>query len=309
MAGCFLFFAFEVKALGVSPPWVRNYELLRGSHFEKIVHINQGAPQEPLIAEVEVDAAGFEHWITVKPGLKFTVPVVQLFPVTVVVDVPEDAELGSYRGELKIITSPAPKEGEGGARVTIGIGAAVALDLEVVEKKIIDWAIPLWDIKPLEEGWPVKVALVINNKGNTRVRPLKVVLDIYNEERSSKIGSVEVSEIDYVEAFERREVVVEFPIDLEPAFYYAKVYVYKNENDVLELESLFEVLEKGALPVWSEAWFRWLVAAIIALVIFLGLIFALRRKIWAFLKATGRFFVRTRRKSKKIVQVLREKEE
>ena len=145
---------------------MKNYELLKGSHFEKIVHINQGAPQEPLIAEVEVEAEGFEHWITVKPGLKFTVPVVQLFPVTVVVDVPGDAQLGSYRGEIKIITSPAPKEGEGGARVSIGIGAAVALDLEVVEKKVIDWAIPLWDIKPLEEGWPIKVALIINNKGN-----------------------------------------------------------------------------------------------------------------------------------------------
>ena len=86
-AGCLLF-SSSVRALGISPPWIINHHLLRGSHFEKTVHINQGDPKEPLYVEIEIEVPPeIRDWITIKSGMEFTIPIVQLFLIYVIIDV------------------------------------------------------------------------------------------------------------------------------------------------------------------------------------------------------------------------------
>lgn len=260
-AGCFLFSSQTAQALGISPPWVKVPNLLRGSHFEKTVTIVQGDPKEPLQAQVQINVPEeIKNWITIKPGLEFVIPQVRQFPVAVVIDVPQDAKLGRYTGEIGITTSPAAKEG---AQVTIGIGVIVELDLEVTEAESIDWSVPLQKIQPMEEGWPVKISFTIDNKGNGRARPKKVVLEAYREVRGGTLaGTAEDTDLPYVGAFTRGETIAEFPMNLTVGEYWAKITLYKNENEKLEYESPFQVLPKGTLPRPGKGLIFWFLIGI-----------------------------------------------
>src|SRR3989344_2812142 len=196
-AGCFLFSSQTAQALGISPPWVKVPNLLKGSHFEKSVVIVQGDPKEPLRAEEQIKVPEkIRNWIIIKPRKEITIPQVRQFPVIVVIDVPQDAELGRYTGEIGITTSPEKKDG---AQVTIGIGVVIDLDLEVTEEESIDWSVPLQKILPMEESWPVKISFTIDNKGNGRARPQKVVLGVFRDARGEKlVASGEDTDLPYV---------------------------------------------------------------------------------------------------------------
>ena len=144
----FWFLPQEVEALGISPPIVKSDRLIRGSHYEQVVYINQGAPKENLIAKAEIRLPeDIKKWVSLRPGLEFTIPQVRLFPLTVVIDVPEDAELRSYSGEIKITTSPETKNA---GQVSIGIGLAIALTFTVTDQALIDYDVAAWKIAPIK---------------------------------------------------------------------------------------------------------------------------------------------------------------
>lgn len=307
-AGCFSVIPHPVLALGISPPWVINHDLLRGSHFEKIVHINQGAPKEPLSAKVDITEvpSEFKDWITIQPGLEFTVPVVQLFPVTVSIDVPPDAELKDYKGKIRITLLPEKKAG---VQVTVGMAVGIDLDLKVVEKEVRLFNVALWGVKPMEEGWPVKIGFTIENKGNVEVLPFKARVEVYDEKRLKLFGSGEDTKLEGVAAFTRGEIIGEFPIKLAEGFYWAKVKLYKDETEAIDYEGPFPVLRKGALGRQETkgklSWWLKGIGITLALAVVVVLWLTIGRKIFAVFR---RRLQRARKKFKKVMKVLKEKE-
>lgn len=273
--GCFLFFSQTAQALGISPPWVKVPNLLRGSHYEKNIAIVQGDPKEPLRAEVQFIASEeLKKWISIKQGTEFTIPQVKQFPVTVVIDVPPTASLGRYTGEILITTSPQKQEG---TQVTIGIGVVIELDLTVVEEESVDWSVPLQEILAMEEGWPVKISFTIDNKGNGKARPKKVVLEVYRDIRGGRlVGTYEDADLLYVESFTRGATIAEFPMDLTVDRYWAKITLYKNDNEKLEYEAPFEVLPRGTLPS-EKPWLKWFLTGLGAVVFLAVLVWCWRR--------------------------------
>jgi len=305
----FFIFSQQVLALGISPPWVINNQLLKGSHFEKTVYITQGTPEEPLRATAEINLPEkIRSWVTIKQGREFTIPLVKLFPVTIYVDVPQNAELGDYNGEIRITTQPETK---GGASVSIGVGVAIELDFAVVEKEVIDFTVQNLRFLPMEESWPVKIAFIIDNRGNTRVRPSRVFLEIYDKLEKELLGSVEDKDLTYVEPFQGGESIAEFPVNLAVGVYFGKVKVYKTEEEVVEFKFPFEVLEKGTLPR-EKPWLKWLLVGVGLGILVAGLIWSWRKsngKILMVFSGIIRPFIKIKKKFKKISKILKEKEE
>jgi len=307
-AGYFLISVKEIQALGISPPWVINHELLRGSHFEKTVYITQGTPEELLHAIAEINVPeNMKSWVTVKPGKEFTIPLVKLFPVTIAIDVPLDAKLGSYGGEIRITTQPETKGGE--PSVSIGIGVAIELDLAVVEKEFIDYTVQNLSFLPMEEGWPVKIAFIIDNRGNGKVRPSKVSLEIYDSSERQLLGSAEDSDLTYVDPFKRGDSLAEFPVNLAAGSYFGKVKVYKTEEEVVEFKFPFEVFKKGTLPQPGKGLIYWILVSGGAVLI-AGLVFLMRKSgknILARVKKINASLKKSKKKFKKVFKVLKEK--
>lgn len=266
---------FVQAGLGISPPLVKNHHLLRGSHFEQTVHLSRGDPRETLLAQVEIDAPEIKDWISIRPGMEFTLPAGQhLVPVTVVINVPQDAELGQYKGHIRIKTMPERPEP---APVIVALGARVDLDLKVVEEEFLSFNIRTWEILPLEEGWPVKIAFTIENVGNVKARPLKVLLDVYDHRNEILLASGEVTDLDYVEPFATQQIIAEFPIDLAEGRYWARVKVYKDEKEVIEYSDGFDVLAKGTLAKPGQGWIFWILIGV-GIVILAGIGYGIWRR-------------------------------
>lgn len=302
--GSFWFSSTEVQALGISPPLVRNHQLLRGSHFESTVYLSQGEPQA-LKGRLTLGVSDkIRNWITIQPSGEFDIPAVKLFPIKVIVDVPADAELGNYTGEIKITTQPANLE-EG--QVTIGIGAAIALDLRVAEKEIIDFSIIVAKVEPMEEGWPVRISFLINNKGNTAIKPQKVFLEVLSDLSGEFLWSGQTPNLNSIESFQTGNSIAEFPVDLKAGSYRAQLKVYKTESEILEYQIPFRVLEKGTLPRPGKPWFFWPSLGIGAL-LFIFLAYKFRRFFIVIINKIIYPFIIIKRKFVKIIRVLREKE-
>ena len=60
-----------LAGFGVSPPYVKNERLDRGSHYEQKIILVRGDPIEDLKAEITIDVPGAQEWISIDKGTEF----------------------------------------------------------------------------------------------------------------------------------------------------------------------------------------------------------------------------------------------
>jgi len=271
---------------GVSPSGVRNHHLLPGSHFEQTIYLVQGKPDRDLWATIEVDPAEeypeLKEWISIDRGFGFTVPAGnQQFPVKVIIDVPQDAEFKNYRGKLWIKTAAKNVEGEGGA-VAIAVGAIVQLDLTVSLEEIYGFAPRGGIIKDTEQGRPIKVGVTLENVGNIDDKPSKIRLEVRDVYSKELLQTSEVTKIETIKAFEKKQVNVKFPNKLDLGTYFGTVITYKDEHVIGDFRQAFHVVERTDIlyKIFSK-WYTWVILWVIILTV---LIRKKRKKIKEWLK-------------------------
>jgi len=237
--------ALEVKAgFGISPPRVWNDRLVPGSHFEQNIVLTRSNPSDPIEIMVEMDAPEIENWISIDKGKNFTYPAgLEQFPIIVKIDVPEDAGYSTYYGKMTIKASPVGAKGQ----VTVALGAVVDLKLRVSGEKFSDFKTRGVGISDLEEGWPLKFSVSLENLGNIRVRPSKVHLEIFDDYHQQKFKSGDIVQMSWVESFKIGVSQGEMAVDLKAGQYWADYEVYKDEEKILEDRIRFYVYPPGTL--------------------------------------------------------------
>jgi hypothetical protein len=274
-------------AFGISPSQVINYNLLQGSHYEQKISLVRSDASKEAKAEVAIYAPEIGSWLTIDKGLSFVFSEGERQVwITVNVDVPEDAELGNYKGTIALRVVPEQIEEPG--VVTIALGAQINVDLDVVEKKFFDFIVRSLDIPDLEEGSPIKVLLKVENVGNLEGGPDKVHLDVYDNTGQSLLESGDETSLDTVKPFEIKEIFAEFPTELGVGQHWGEVKVYKGEEIAREEKLFFSIIEKSTFPVLTEeikGWFQNLFSGPPSLYLYIGagviFLVALILLIWA----------------------------
>lgn len=245
--------ALEVRAgFGISPPRVWNDYLVPGSHFEQIITLTRSDPKNPIEIEAKIEADEIKDWIKIKEGNKFTYPAGQKqFPITVIIDVPEDAGYSTYYGEITIKAVPV---GAGG-QVTVALGAVVDVKLKVSGDEFSDFKIRGINISDLEEGWPLKFIVNLENLGNVKTRPSRVHLDIFDDYHQQNLKSGDISNMSWVESFKVGESQGEMAVNLKSGQYWADYEIYKNDTLFLKDKIRFYVYPRGTIippPLWER---------------------------------------------------------
>ena len=237
--------ALETKAgFGISPPRVWNDRLVPGSHFEQIITLTRSKPENPIEITVEIEAPEVKDWIKIDRGEKFIYPAgPQQFPMTVIVDVPEDAGYSIYYGKMIIKSIPVGVEGQ----VTVALGAIVDLKLKVSGEKFSDFKTRGVSIPDSEEGWPLKFTVSLENLGNVKVRPSRVHLDIFDDYHQQKLKSGDITQMSWVESFKAGGSQGELAVNLKAGQYWADYEVYKDEERILKDKLRFYVHPPGTL--------------------------------------------------------------
>jgi len=234
---------------GVSPPFVKQEHLLRGSHFEETVNLVRSEPKEEYRAELEFSSelSEIKDWITIDKGMEFTIGAgIQQFPLKIIVDVPQDAKLGEYGGYVWISGKPE-KEGQ----VTTIAGGTIKVVLKVTDKEFSAWRLRDLGVRDLAKGEKtLKVYLKVENLGNVKTRPSKVHLDVYDNHHQNLLTSGDDTDLDWIPPFQTKEIAAEFPVDLEPIQqYWAEIEVYKDGEVFLADKRRFNV---GEIPTVGE---------------------------------------------------------
>lgn len=294
-ASLFVLFFFMQEAwagFGITPPYFVNRNLTRGSQFEKRIWLTRGDPSGDLRMEVSIDVPGANEWISIDKGNSFILPDgEQKVPMTVEVDVPKRAEFKSYSGYIRLTTYPIGESDQGG-QVAIVLGARIEVDLEVKDLKIFDFEVKRTNTHDLEEGHDVlwwfspgriKFEMEVENKGNMKASPSKVVFNIYDAKEENLLETVETNRIKKVDPFKTEFVTASLPTSLGAGSYWASFSIFKEDEIIKEGRVHLSILPRGTLKPIPREWYGlqvwvWILAAIV--VILLGGIyfFAIRRK-------------------------------
>lgn len=240
---------FQAEAgFGITPPYVNNQRLTRGTVYEQKITLVRSDPSEDLTAEITMNIPEIESWFSVDRGMKFILPKgTTQIPIIVRVQVPEDAEYRTHEGTIRVRTSSATA-GPTGSGVSIALGAQIDVDIEVVDK-IYDFSVRKIRLSDLEEGrWKwglffpgkIRFLMTIENTGNTDYGPTGVRFEMYDSEMESLLETTEnTNTIEAIPPFAIQEVLAELPTRLPAGRYKAKYTIFKGDEiaqqDVLDV--------------------------------------------------------------------------
>ncbi len=279
---------------GISPPFVKTKKpIFPGSHFEQTVTLLRSDSEDELMARIKVDAPEIADWISIEQGTEFELPANQLqVPMHVIVDVPDDAEIGNYQGYLNIQIVPKQRSLDGG--VAIALGARVDIELTVTDEPFVDFSIrniSIPDLHKLNKPWDWKffsylfyrlnVVLRIENTGNVPVSPTKVHVDVYDLTEKKLLESYDDTRFDKVAPFATEEIKADFPTKLGVGEYWAKIRVYQ-ENEIIHKDKIIFAVKPPSLETKGrpEGILPWIVVGGLILSALIIVLIAIWFKFW-----------------------------
>jgi hypothetical protein len=296
----FLSWATAVRAgFGVSPPLIQNHQLTPGSTYKQEIMLLRSDPaNEDLKAELNINAPQISSWISIDQGNTFIMPKNQYqVPMVVTFKIPKNAQLGDYSGYIDIKVSPADSNAAGG--VSIALGARVDIDLALTNVSQADFLVrmvSLPDFELLGSPWnwkvwapifnrlfyKVKVVMNIENKGNVKISPSKVSIEIWDLNKQKILESGVDKSIKKIDPFNTAVVSASFPTHLSTGQYWAKIRVYKEQEIVNYYEVAFTVAAPGAIGGSNLGIWPWLVALVLILFVLAIIAALIKIRFWRF---------------------------
>jgi hypothetical protein len=235
--------------IGVSPADVTNLQLKQGATFKQEIIISQSDPNEDLTVNLEADVPGINDWFSFEPSATFTLPKGQQhFTTTVIVKVPQNADLKTYSGAVRLKASPANAT-QGG--VAVVKGARLDVKLGVTDKDITDFVVRSLTIEDFVVRTPLILKLKVENAGNIASAPTKVTISV-TDLNNKPVDSLEGTEgLDPIGVGETKELSVKVANTLSPGEYFGDVKIWSQDKVLREEKINFKVKIPEAAPAAS----------------------------------------------------------
>lgn len=284
MAAVGLFFLLPAPAtfaaFGISPPFLNADHLVPGTKYVQTVYLVQDQPNTDLNiqANLQMDQPG-ASWVSVDQGSKFVIPQgTRQFPVEITINVPQDAGLGVYHGNLTFTTQPASA-----GQVTIALGAQVAINLTVGTGTFEKYSVPLITFPDIFEGESPVVNVKFENDGNVPEAFDGATYTLYDQYDAVQLAYIQKSDgFPVTPPFTIQDYKINFPLGfyLGVGEYWGVVTFYKNGQPVASQKTVFNVLK----ATWydklknylSDEW-QYALGVLVLLILALAIIFRRRR--------------------------------
>lgn len=281
---------------GITPPYVHNDTLRRGSEFTQEIVIVRSDPVEDLNAELALNLPAIESWFSFDKGMKFLLPKGESqVKIHVTLRVPDDAKLGEYKGNIRIRTSSLQAQSTG---VSLALGAQVDVQVKVVDK-VFNFQVRRVELFEAEEGYKkwwlnfpgkIKFAMSIENIGNVPATPYKVSMQIYDVTGQQLLETTaHTNDIEEILPFDTKRVYAYLPTWLPPGSYRVKYSIEKDETrNAQQGELALSILPRGTITGYEEYGFEGLKlaqqlsvvvpAALLVLLVFVALYLMQRKR-------------------------------
>ncbi len=244
----------SVSAFGVSPPFVNATKLIPGSRYEAVIYLVQGKPEYDLKIQADFEVPEkIKNWISLDRGSEFIIPKgTQQFPVKVLINVPPGADLGVYKGVLRVVSVPNSVEG---AQINIATGARIELNMAVGNDLVVDFEVKKLEILDIQEGDAPAVAVTLENKGNVVIAPDYATFEIFDKYGDNRLGFAQTEKFLEIEPFQTKTFIIEFPIGISLGIgeYWGEAKIYREKAVLKSLRTVFDVTEKKKLNTLALA--------------------------------------------------------
>ncbi len=243
----FFFYIFTTPALagfGVSPADISNNHLKPGDNFEKEITLSRSDINEDLKVTIETDLKEAEDWFQFEPGKEFIFPTGQARQILKIkVNVPNNAELKTYQGIIRIKASSVDSKNSG---VSIVKGARMEVNLVTTSFDINTLVVKGMSILEINNNDPIKLLLNIENKGNTQIAPSKVTIEIQDLTQKT-IGILEDTNLEKIDPNTSKEIMAEFKNSLKKGEYFGLIKVYLDNKIIHSDRLVFKVNETSSV--------------------------------------------------------------
>ncbi len=246
-----------------------------GMSFDHQVVVSRSGYDGEMDVTIELESEEISEWMSFRPSNQFVFPAGEgQFPVTVSVNIPEDAEFGVYNGKVTF-QAQAKSADTGTMGVAINVGAALLAELTVGDSVFSDYYVRSVDFLDILQNEETQVKVAIVNNGNVPDGPDDISFQLFDRFGDLSLGfSQEDNAFEKIAPFNKGEQVVSFPINtkgLTPGQYRGKVRVYGDSKQVYESNKvIFRINESGISSIPS---ILWLVLGGIGLLILISFIF------------------------------------
>lgn len=247
---------------GISPPYVQNEYLARGSTFDQKIILVRGDPVEDLKINLTVNVPGAAGWFSIDKGLEFIMPKgATNMPIIITVKVPADAQYADYKGTIGVSTS-SPQELQGGS-VGIALGGQIDVNLKVSKDQLFNFNVRGVKVSDLEEGHPwlwwqvpgvIKFEIQLENLGNVKAAPTKVAFDIYDSKSEQLLEKIEAASVEKADPFTTKWIPATLNTSLKAGSYWARYRIYRNEDVLSESKIHLSILPYGSIAGASRGW-------------------------------------------------------
>jgi len=234
-----VFFSSSITkaAFGVSPPWIRNNQVLPGTILSQTIYLSRDISNEALKVTIRIEGdANLVQWIDIDHKDSLIMKKGQaILPVRVNINVPKNLVNQNYNADLFISLIPVSHNYlSSNAEVSIGLGAHVSVNLSIAGDKIQDYKIQSVSPQVKKQDDSLSVALKLNNIGNTEINHLNGKIDIYDDNNTVLLNSFDfVPFNDTILPNETKEVEMIFNnFKPEVSQYWVAVEISKNKNIV-----------------------------------------------------------------------------
>jgi hypothetical protein len=220
-------------AFGVSPPWVTNENLKPGSNYVYVIDLSTNDPSQEMVVTAKVTGdPEVQKWVTIKDKDNLTMPIgMQHVPMYVEVNIPQDARVGKYAGNISLVVAPRNLNPN---NVSILLGGNIAVNLKVVNYDVVDYWVKSISAQPIIEGQPIMLNVELKNLGNTVISSLETkvqVLDFKTEKVLSTFSGGTLNKPVYPQTLDTAQI--NLPVEkLAAGAYWLKVDTLKNGRSV-----------------------------------------------------------------------------
>ena len=276
----FTFVSFSlVSGFGISPPLVKEKNLLPGSVLEKQIRLYMSPFGEDTKVGFMVEDGDTKDWVKIIGEDELFFPANQnYFDLTIMVLVPESAKLGEFKQKgVFTFNVKDPKYDVPSSNVKFIAQVELNFDLGVTNKIVRNYKFVNANVARTKEKEKIRPNLYVKNNGNVKAFPTKINVEVLDQLKTKVLYSydVKIKDEHLVEPFSERYVQFEMPNKLPPGYYWLRFNMVDEEMALNSVDDI--VLDVLPNPLLTLTITNPLV--IIALVVLLILVFyaAVRR--------------------------------
>lgn len=229
-------------AFGVSPPWIANDNLKPDSHFVYVIDVSTNDASQDMVITAKITGdKQVQDWVTIKDMDRLTMAAgMQHTPIYVEVNVPKDAPLGKFNGNISLTAAPVNLSPD---NVSILLGGNISVQLRVIDKDVTDYWVRSIAVDPIVEGQPITLNVDLKNLGNVLISNLETrvqVLDFKTEKMIASATAGQLSRPIYPQTLETAQIQIPTS-NLSEGKYWVKVDAIKAGRSVYQNKLYLEV--------------------------------------------------------------------